>query len=68
MNPKQVRLTAGLSIERAAVAAGVTSPTLRLYEASQEAVREDKRRQLAAYYQRLAARLPADTDPGPVAA
>jgi hypothetical protein len=35
--PKELRLAAGLSIERCAVAAGVTSPTIRLFEADPSA-------------------------------
>lgn len=56
MSPKETRLRAGLSIERAAVAAGVTSPTIRLFEASPDAAPRARAR-LEAFYRDLAARL-----------
>ena len=55
MTPKETRLSAGLSIERAAVGAGVTSPTIRLFEASPDALRPETRRKVANFYKRLAA-------------
>lgn len=61
-SPKETRLRAGLSIERAAVAAGVTSPTLRLFEANPAAPSPASRTKLEAFYARLAsegARAPA---------
>ena len=54
--PKELRLAAGLSIERAAVAAGVTSPTIRLFEASPDAAPK-ARAKLETFYANLAARL-----------
>ncbi|MCE7892307.1 MAG: XRE family transcriptional regulator [Sorangiineae bacterium PRO1] len=52
MSPRDLRKTIGYSIERTAVAAGVTSPTVRLYEANRQAVTEKTRRKLDALYQR----------------
>lgn len=52
MNPKEIRLAAGMSIERAAVAGGVTSPTLRIYEANRESVSRATRAKLDALYSR----------------
>lgn len=68
MTPKDIRLAAGLSIERCAVAAGVTSPTIRLFEASPDAAPR-ARAKLESFYKRLAAKL-ANTDlsPPPAAA
>ena len=54
--PKEIRLAAGLSIERAAVAAGVTSPTIRLFEADPSAAPR-ARAKLEAFYATLAARI-----------
>lgn len=59
--PKELRLAAGLSIERAAVAAGVTSPTIRLFEASPDAAPK-ARAKLETFYANLAAQL-ANTSP-----
>lgn len=55
MSPKEIRLAACLSLEKAAVGAGVTSPTIRLFEASPEALRPETRRKVANFYKRLAA-------------
>jgi hypothetical protein len=64
MSPKDIRLASRLSIEKAAVGAGVSSPTVRIYEAAPEAARADKRALLDAFYMRLAARLtPAPQPP-----
>ncbi len=62
-SPKEIRLTAGMSIERAAVAAGVTSPTLRLFEANPNAPSRASRAKLESFYQRLAAKLSASPNP-----
>lgn len=56
-SPKEIRLAAGLSIERAAVAAGVTSPTLRLFEANTAAPSPASRAKLEAFYADLDASL-----------
>jgi len=56
MTPKEIRLTAGLSIERAAVAAGVTSPTIRLFEADPSAAPR-ARAKLETFYANLAAKV-----------
>ena len=61
MNPKEIRLAAGLSIERAAAFAGVSGPSVRLYEASPTTPSVTVRRKLDAYYQRLTARIALDT-------
>ena len=58
MTLKQIRLATGLSIERAAVAAGVTSPTIRLFEADPSAAPR-ARAKLESFYANLAARLAA---------
>ena len=55
MSPKEIRIAARLSLEKAAVGAGVTSPTIRLFEASPEALRPETRRKVANFYKRLAA-------------
>ena len=55
MSPKEIRIAARLSLEKAAVGAGVTSPTIRLFEASPEALRPETRRKVANFYNRLAA-------------
>ena len=67
MTPKEIRLASGLSVERAAVAAGVTSPTLRLYEANTEAPSAPTRAKLETFYATLAARL-AGASASPTAA
>jgi hypothetical protein len=54
MTPKETRIHAGLSIERAAVGAGVTSPTIRLFEASPDALRPETRRKISDFYTLLA--------------
>jgi hypothetical protein len=59
MTPKELRLAAGLSIERCAVAAGVTSPTIRLFEASPDAAPR-ARPKLEVFYANLAARLASE--------
>lgn len=56
MTRRETRLAAGLSIERAAVAAGVTSPTIRLFEADPSAAPR-ARAKLEAFYATLASRL-----------
>lgn len=65
--PKEIRLASGLSIERAAVAAGVTSPTIRLFEASPDAAPKARAR-LETFYANLAARLASGTNSSPPAA
>lgn len=62
MTPKEIRLAAGLSIERCAVAAGVTSPTIRLFEADPSAAPR-ARAKLESFYKRLAAKLAATPNP-----
>ena len=62
-SPKEIRLTAGMSIERAAVAAGVTSPTLRLFEANPTAPSRASRAKLENFYRRLASLSPTSTPP-----
>lgn len=57
LSPKEIRTRAGMSIERAAVAAGVTSPTLRLFEANTAAPSQASRAKLEAFYATLAARI-----------
>lgn len=59
MTPQQVRQAAGLTQIQAAVYAGVSPPTLRLYERAPDLPAEIQRRRLDAYYQRLAAQLAA---------
>lgn len=67
MTPKEIRLAAGLSIERCAVAAGVTSPTIRLFEADPSAAPR-ARAKLESFYKRLAAKLSPSTPDTPQAA
>lgn len=55
-SPKEIRLAAGLSIERCAVAAEVTSPTIRLFEADPSATPR-ARAKLEAFYADLDASL-----------
>lgn len=56
MTLKEIRLASGLSLEKAAVAAGVTSPTIRLFEASPDAAPKS-RAKLEVFYANLAASL-----------
>ena len=56
MNSKELRLAAGLSIEGCAVAAGVTSPTIRLFEADPSAAPR-ARSKLETFYHQLASQL-----------
>lgn len=65
MNPKEIRLRARLSVEKAAVGAGVTSPTLRLYEANTTAPSQASRTKLATFYANLAARLDSEAASAP---
>lgn len=67
-SPKEIRLRAGLSIERAAVAAGVTSPTLRLFEANVAAPSPTSRTKLESFYRQLASQLTANGAAEPPAA
>lgn len=67
MTPKQTRLAAGLSIERTAVAAGVTSPTIRLFEADPSAAPR-ARPKLEAFYANLAACLASEATRAPAPA
>ncbi len=66
MTPKEIRLAAGMSLERAAVAAGVTSPTIRLFEAAPDAAPR-ARAKLETFYKRLAAKLAKSTGDTPPA-
>ena len=66
MTPKEIRLASGLSLERCAVAAGVTSPTIRLFEADPSAAPR-ARSKLETFYATLAARL-AGASASPTAA
>jgi hypothetical protein len=61
MTPKEARIAAGLNQPQAAVAAGKNVATIRLYEASRDAVSPATRRDLDAYYAGLAARVSAET-------
>lgn len=54
MDPREIRRNAGVTIEQAAVFAGVSSPTIRLFEANPERPRPDKRAQMMSYYEQLA--------------
>jgi transcriptional regulator with XRE-family HTH domain len=65
--PKELRLAAGLSIERAAVAAGVTSPTIRLFEADPSAAPR-ARAKLETFYANLQVRLASGANTSPPAA
>lgn len=57
MDSKTARLTVGEPLIRTAVAAGVSEPTARLYEANPEAIKDPaKRRQLDAVYATYRAR------------
>ena len=59
MTRREIRQLAGLTIERVAVAADCTSPTVRLYEADPESVTPKKRAGLDKLYRELAARADA---------
>lgn len=67
MTSKEIRLAHGLTIERAAVAAGVTSPTIRLFEADPSAAPR-ARAKLEVFYANLAARLASGASASPPAA
>ena len=67
MTPKEIRLASGLSLERCAVAAGVTSPTIRLFEADPSAAPR-ARAKLEAFYATLAARVATESTTNPPAA
>jgi hypothetical protein len=54
MTRREIRRAAKCSQARAAVLAGVSEPTLRLFEAAPGAVSPDKRRVLEAFYAQLA--------------
>jgi hypothetical protein len=53
--PKEVRKRAGLSLIAAAVGAGVSETTTRVYEANPEAVSIESRTRLDAFYESLRA-------------
>lgn len=55
LKPKEARLRAGLSLIAAAVGAGASETTVRLYEAHRQAVSQRKREALDAFYSRLGA-------------
>ncbi len=57
MTLREIRQRAGLSQDRAAVAADTTAPTVRLYELARDDVKPAKRAALDAVYCQLAARL-----------
>ena len=59
-SPKEVRRLVRRSQIQVAVQAGVSEPTLRLYEANREAVGEEKRRALDAVYVAMEATLGLD--------
>ena len=67
MTPREIRLASGLSLERCAVAAGVTSPTIRLFEADPSAAPR-ARAKLETFYANLAARLASGASSSPPAA
>jgi transcriptional regulator with XRE-family HTH domain len=54
--PREIRKAAHLSLIAAAVHAGVSETTARIYEADRASVSEEKRAQLDTYYARLAGR------------
>jgi predicted transcriptional regulator len=60
---RKTRLAAGYSMEKAAVLAGVTSGTLRLYEASEDAVSVQSRGKLDRFFAQLRAMLVAERAP-----
>lgn len=53
MSPRDIRIAAGKSQMWTAVQAGVSEPTLRLYEANRESVSEPKRKALDSAYAAL---------------
>lgn len=55
-------MAAGLTLERAAVRAGVSAPTLRAFERGGDTLSAATRQRLTAYYQRFAAQLNAVAD------
>jgi hypothetical protein len=52
--PKDIRKAAGLPLIAAAVGAGTSETTTRVYEANRDAVNESSRARLDAWYERLA--------------
>ncbi len=58
-SPREIRKAAGVSQIQVAVAAGVSEPTVRLYEANPEAVSSEKRRALDVAYEGLQPCVPA---------
>jgi hypothetical protein len=56
MSPKEIRKRAGLSLIEAAVHAGASENTTRLYEADRDAVTPKPRARLDAFYNGLRAR------------
>jgi transcriptional regulator with XRE-family HTH domain len=56
--PRDIRKRAGWSQDRAAVMAGVSAPTVRLYEANRDAVTPEKRAPLDRIYAQLASETP----------
>ncbi len=63
MDPRSLRLACGISQEKAAVYSGVSTPTLRLYEANPASVTSAKKATLDAYYQGLADQQAAASKP-----
>ena len=53
--PREIRKAARKSLIAAAVGAGCSETTTRIYEADRSSVSDEKRAQLDAYYARLAA-------------
>lgn len=53
--PKQIRTDAGVSLEKVAVHAGVSTPTARIFEIDPSAVKDERKRaSLAREYEALA--------------
>lgn len=56
MSPKEIRLAAGLSLEKVAARANVSGPTARIYELDPQAIKDERKRaSLAREYAALAA-------------
>lgn len=69
MKPREIRQAARVSQIQAAVRTGTSEPTVRLYEASRDAVADPvKRAALDAFYAALADSIAEDESGGPAAA
>jgi len=63
MKPKEIRKAAGVSLIAAAVGAGVSETTARIYEANADAVTPEKRARLDSFYASLSERGASEPPP-----